>query len=341
MAAIILNSADIMDFNNFPDPQSVSAKPGGAKSEFATQYHPGLGTIKFESAMFPHMHVMDLRWQSEQEIALHDATLSDTVNINFHMAGKLDTKFWGISHELNMRPQTHNLVFSPDSGYVNYIRSNSYLEMFHVSLEKDFFKSAIGCDDHWSEQVQRNLESNRSFSGMTGTLNITPTMFRLINEIRECESTGPMRNLMIQSRTLELLALQIEQFRTPAPLNEEIRPDEAEKLYQLKAYLDADFLQEMNLTQLSKMCLLNEFKVKKGFKILFGTTVFGYLRQKRMDYAKRLLLDCAFSVEEVADILGYEHANHFSAAFRKFTGQSPSSYGSKKEHLTTMVQAWL
>jgi AraC family transcriptional activator of pyochelin receptor len=80
------------------------------------------------------------------------------------------------------------------------------------------------------------------------------------------------------------------------------------------------------LTQLSRICVLNEFKLKKGFKLLFGTTIFHYLREKRMEYARKLLLDCSLSVEEVAHKLGYEHAHHFSTAFKKFYKTCPSSF---------------
>ncbi|WAC14403.1 helix-turn-helix domain-containing protein [Dyadobacter pollutisoli] len=327
MAALTLNSADIMDFGHFPDPQSVGQPPvPGPGNGFIGVYRSEIGTIRFKNAMFPHMHVMDLRWETEREMVLHDSTLSDTININFQMAGNLDTKFWGITHELNMRPGTHNLVFSPEGGDINRVCSNSLLEMFHISLEKNFFRHAIGCDDHWSEQIQNNLEYDRPFSGIKGTLGVTPPMLRLIEEIRECNAAGPMRNLLIQSKTLELLALQMDQFRRPYVTHDEIHSADAEKLHQLRAYLDANFLAEQNLAHLSKICLLNEFKVKKGFKLLFGTTVFGYLRQLRMEYAKKLLSNCKISVEEVADALGYEHAHHFSTAFKKYTGKNPSHY---------------
>ena len=134
---------------------------------------------------------------------------------------------------------------------------------------------------------------------------------------------------MIQSRILELLALQMDQFRTPTPVHEDIRQDEAEKLHLLKTYLDANFLSELNLTELGKICLLNEFKIKKGFKLLFGITVFNYLRKLRMEHAAQILTNNSTPVDEVADILGYEHSQHFSIAFKKYMGVSPSLYKSK------------
>ena len=325
MAAISIQSSDLVDFSRFPNPQTVSpALKSGVSNEFTDCYYPRVGSIRFKSDLFAHMHIMDLRWDPEEDIALSETVPSDNININFHLSGNLDTRFYGIKNELNMRARKHNLVFSPDQGYVNRLFANNHLEMFHISLERHFFANAIGCSDAWSEQLQQNLYHNRSFAGVDGTLDVTAPMLRIIDEIRQPAEPGPMRNLLIQSKTLELLSLQIEQFRLPGFQEENIRPEEAEKLYELKRYLYANFLAALNLSQLSRICTLNEFKVKKGFKALFGTTVFGYLRKLRMDYAKKLLLDSSLSVEEVSDKLGYEHAHHFSTAFKKYTGTNPS-----------------
>ena len=106
----------------------------------------------------------------------------------------------------------------------------------------------------------------------------------------------------------------------------ELRADETEKLHYLKKYLDANFLSEHTLAELSRYCLLNEFKVKRGFKLLFQTSVFSYLKRLRMDYAGNLLQKKGLTVDEVSEILGYEHAQHFSTAFKNYMGISPSAY---------------
>ena len=329
MGAYVLNSSDILEFHNYPNPQYVGADHFATQGSDFTCFHEAkVGTLRFKNALFPHMHVMDLRWSTNQELLLMGTDVGDNVNINFHIAGKLNTRFKGLNEELKMRPKTHNLVFSPAEGDMNHVQANSELEMFHISFNKTFFADIIGCDDAWSEKVLNNLSFNRPFAGVKGTLEITPQMLLLIKKIRDCNTSGPFRNLMIQSATLELLGLQINQFRSPKPLCEEIKADDAEKLHQLRTYLDAHFLDDLSLSQLSRICALNEFKVKKGFKLLFGITVFNYLREKRMEYAENLLLNSSLSVEEVAHMLGYEHAHHFSAAFKKHNNANPSKYKS-------------
>ncbi|UFH53741.1 AraC family transcriptional regulator [Spirosoma sp. KNUC1025] len=332
MATAVLHSYDLIDFEEIPHPHLlVQPTPGAPVDTFTHYRHPNVGFFKFNSTALPHMHVMDMRWDIANDVEVLDSTPSDNIHINFQLDGHLYSQFNGLSHDLDMRPKRHNLIYTPDLGHTNLIKGNQLMEMLLISLDKHFFASIIGPNYRWSERVLHDLHHQRPFSGITGTQAITPQMLHLLNDIRTCKARGPMRNLLIQSRVLELIALEIEQFSAPSVANESLRPDETEKIFWLKTYLDTNFLADLTLTQLSRFCVLNEFKVKKGFKQVFGTTVFSYVRQLRMEYAGRLLRDSSMSVDDVADALGYEHAQHFSIAFKKYTGLTPSQYQQGKK----------
>jgi AraC-like DNA-binding protein len=79
------------------------------------------------------------------------------------------------------------------------------------------------------------------------------------------------------------------------------------------------------LRELSRLVGLNQFKLKKGFKALFGCSVFGHLHARRMEEAKRLLLERNTPIGEVARYCGYQYVQHFSTAFRKKYGVTPGS----------------
>ncbi len=318
---------DVFDFRVLPHPKTIvpsllTTEPGspGIVSD------PKAGTLEFSNLAFPHMHIMCMGWHTgDEDLILYDEPLpNETVNINFQLSGDMFSTFTGLPHNLDMQPARHNLVFVPEPGDVHRIKKNQTLSLLHISLEKDFFMNCIGQHDAWSEQAYEAISKGRPFSGRHGTLDITLQMQRLIHSIYNCEERGSMRSLLIQSRTLELLALQIRQFAQSPQTFIAVKSEDLDKLYRLKAYLDEHFLQDLSLTQLSKVSLLNEFKLKSGFKAVFNTTVFGYIRNLRMQYAKRLLCDMNMQVAEVAMITGYEHVQHFSVAFKKHFGISPS-----------------
>ena len=188
----------------------------------------------------------------------------------------------------------------------------------------------LDVNDNWSETIINNIEKNTAFSAAEQSLDITPRMHYLITSIKKDKDINPLQGLLLQSKILELLALQLEQFIDTGKAKEVyINNDDMHKLYALKKYLDKNFLCILSLTQLSRIACLNEFKLKKGFKHIFGETVFGYIKKLRMNYAAALLHDTSASVDEVADILGYQHTHHFSKAFKDFTSFSPSVFRSR------------
>ncbi|WP_315815682.1 helix-turn-helix transcriptional regulator [Paraflavitalea speifideaquila] len=71
--------------------------------------------------------------------------------------------------------------------------------------------------------------------------------------------------------------------------------------------------------------LFLESKVIELFLLqaLFGTSVFGYLNELKMEYGRQMLLESACTVYEVAYMLGYHDPYNFSKAFRKYFGYLP------------------
>ena len=79
----------------------------------------------------------------------------------------------------------------------------------------------------------------------------------------------------------------------------------------------------LTIKALSRKVAMNECYLKKGFKEIFGTTIFDFYQGQRMEHAKYLLNDKGLSVTEVSMLLGYSSISHFSTAFKKHTGLKP------------------
>jgi AraC-like DNA-binding protein len=80
------------------------------------------------------------------------------------------------------------------------------------------------------------------------------------------------------------------------------------------------------LLELAHQVGLNDRKLKQGFRSVFGTTVFGYLRHYQMQQAKQLLLMPGTTIASVAQAVGYRNPEAFSVAFRRTFDITPKSY---------------
>ena len=73
----------------------------------------------------------------------------------------------------------------------------------------------------------------------------------------------------------------------------------------------------------------NEFKLKQGFRELFGTSPHRLLTRVRMERAWELL-QTGLHVSTVAYRVGYQHLSSFSAAFERYYGRSPKSVAGRR-----------
>lgn len=79
----------------------------------------------------------------------------------------------------------------------------------------------------------------------------------------------------------------------------------------------------ITIKELARKVATNECYLKKGFKEMFGTTIFDFYQSQRMEHAKYLLYEKGLSVTDVSGLLGYSSISHFSTAFKKHTGLKP------------------
>lgn len=96
-----------------------------------------------------------------------------------------------------------------------------------------------------------------------------------------------------------------------------------EKIIKAREILIQHIGEPITIKELSRKVAINECYLKKGFKELFGTTVFDFYQSQRMEHAKYLLYEKGLSVTEVSLMLGYSSISHFSTAFKKHTGLKP------------------
>lgn len=96
-----------------------------------------------------------------------------------------------------------------------------------------------------------------------------------------------------------------------------------EKIIKAREILLQNIGTPLTIKELSRKVAINECYLKKGFKEMFGTTVFDFYQSQRMEHAKYLLYDKGLSVTEVSVLLGYSSISHFSTAFKRHTGLKP------------------
>lgn len=149
-------------------------------------------------------------------------------------------------------------------------------------------------------------------------------MFQIIQDIINCERKGLFKKMFLEAKVIELLLLQLEQIYDNTIANSLIKKSEVEKIYAVRDYILDNLTQNCSLIDLAHKVGTNEFTLKKGFKELFGTTVFGFWNDAKMEEARKMLRTKELSIGEIADVIGYKNPQHFTAAFKRKYGVVPS-----------------
>jgi len=140
--------------------------------------------------------------------------------------------------------------------------------------------------------------------------------------------TGSLENIFINAQMQMLLLYsmdcmlgdkEVESFNCKFLSNEADR----EKIIKAREVLLQHIGEPITIKELSRKVAINECYLKKGFKEMFGTTVFDFYQSQRMEHAKYLLYEKGLNVTEVSVMLGYSSISHFSTAFKKHTGLKP------------------
>jgi AraC family transcriptional regulator len=92
------------------------------------------------------------------------------------------------------------------------------------------------------------------------------------------------------------------------------------------AYIEEHLSEQIPLAVLARLVRLSTYYFCRAFKQSFGVPPHRYHTNRRIERAKILLASRQLSVTEVGLTLGFSEASSFTGAFRKTTGQTPSSY---------------
>ena len=91
-------------------------------------------------------------------------------------------------------------------------------------------------------------------------------------------------------------------------------------------YIEEHLSEQISLATLAQLVRLSPYYFCRAFKQSLGVPPHRFHTTRRIEYAKVLLAERKHSVTEVGLSVGYSETSSFTAAFRKITGQTPSSY---------------
>lgn len=231
---------------------------------------------------------------------------------------------------LNIPAGAFNLLLSPFSGSTIQLQSRENgLDISLLTLDTSSFTSMLNLECSSHHNVYRKL-LEQDLGLLDQSQESDFSMRYVLSQLTAPTPADRVEHLNFNSKCLEVMARAFALIDSESCCNspEDCEFQKLKPLVEVRKILEENLASPPGLSKISKLVGLNEYDLKKRFKEHYGNTVFGYLAEMRMQYAWKLLQDEKKTVGEASTMVGYKNPQHFSAAFKKRFGFSPSGLNS-------------
>lgn len=270
--------------------------------------------------------IEDFRFQ--QKLLFNDEVEPSPLDFSFCVLGRCKGTLRGAKNDLIMSPGESSLFFAPEvKGTMEYLAGERMLFVI-IWIEPPAFQSFIGGE---FDQIPSDLRgivdgSNENLFKRIGSM--TASVKMTVHQILTCPYQGLIKRMYLEGKAIELISHQLAWLvydEKPQKKNLILRPDDIERIHEARDILISNMENPPSLLELARQVGLNDTKLKRGFRQVFKTTVFGCLYSQRMERARQLLQDGKVNVTDVAYEVGYSSPGNFTRAFTRHFGCNPLS----------------
>ncbi|WP_238535455.1 AraC family transcriptional regulator [Paenibacillus dendritiformis] len=301
----------------------------GGEQQLVLPSHIGIGSIT-RLRIRPGMEIIMTDVTYEQNMMLRIQEACRLFELSYCVSGEIYCE-WGGKDSLTEK-QTGNVLYLEDIEVYEEKKAGHRHQLLEIRLSPDELFRYAG-DTAEKQKMETWLRRHR---GRIDRYPDSPAIRKCVLDLLQCTYQGTMKRLYMESKAMEFIALFGEADGldvTGGPRQRSLSRDDIIKLREARQLVLDHCEQPLSIRQLARQSGLNEFKLKTGFRELFGMTVFELVRKERMEKALRYMEADRMNVSEAAVAVGYSNASNFTAAFRKHYGCNPSEYRKRLEQL--------
>ncbi len=272
----------------------------------------------------PGLELAIADFKPEKDVMVDIELEHSSLEFCFCLLGKIRRNFQNGKNTILINSGDASLWFSPASETtIEYIANGPILGI-GIRVNSSLFRSLPENEPEQIPAFFRGIlpESNESFYCHAGKMTASTRI--AVYQILNCVFQGFAKQVYLSGKVLELLAIVLADIHLERRTL--LNPQDRDKLHQAREILVENLEDPPSLMELSHQVGLNDYKLKMGFREVFRTTVYGYLRQERLELARKLLEEGELNVTEVSYSVGYSSLSHFTKAFTSKFGTRPSAY---------------
>jgi len=233
--------------------------------------------------------------------------------------------------------QQQFLVMNAGTEYTVKAQNDESTTMLAFCYNEDFVRDFVNV--HASKQeslIDRNgiydlIEHSPEFP--LHTLLVDQEVRPVIRDIVHAKlylSADEVDDYSIFNRMLEMVftdcTSQLQNFENQKIVKQSTKVELYKRLSIARDYIQANYCQEINLNELSRVACLSPYHFHRAFKKTFGITPKKFVTALRIERAKWLLRKKDYNVQAICQEVGFKDVSSFTRLFSTYTDLTPSAY---------------
>ena len=269
-------------------------------------------------------YVLKIQNDTEDKALVEREIDSSFVQFHFCLKGSSQFLFNQGSYQLAVTEENSLLLYNTQKDLpLNLIlQPNSWLLSVVMTIRK--FHSLFSSEAGYIPFLSDDFAEKKYYSQEV----VSPAIAVVLSQLMSYTLHPFMKELYVKGKVYELISLYFNKAQD-ADLEQctfLADEDNVRRIKMAKEIIIARMSEPPTLSELSEEIGLSLKKLKEGFKQIYGDSVFGFLFDYKMDYARKMLETGKHNVNEVGLKVGYSTASHFIASFKKKYGTTPKKY---------------
>ncbi len=281
------------------------------------------GKILFQQINAGEITILYTIFQLEEDLALDFQSSPGTLQT--HVALKNDSHFFirGIG-DLYLAEGQFNILDAPELEGTYYLEGGHEYRTLHVAFSSELLDKLLPVFRYLEQWLASDSPRPRLLFRIHSWL--STQLKDTVDRILHSPYTDELQKFYQELKSREFLFLAL------TPGSREITPAirltrrNVSLIHESKHIIDRDFDQHITIASIAQQTGMNEFKLRAGFKQVFGISMFDYLVKKRMQAARNLLLETDKPIKEIASLTGYATKQSFLNAFKRYFHDTPGSF---------------
>lgn len=256
-------------------------------------------------------------------------TSSDTCELCFLLSGSIKSWIQGFTEPVKVLPLSTGIWLTPRLDAHCEFLPGQDIRHVSVGVRIDRLLMADIAGDFLGQVLKdfRNILEGRQDRLFCRFGTMTVPMQSATQQIFQCPYKGNMKKLFLESKALELIShLMTYHFGPQTGPDTLISENDLKSIKKARNFLIESMETPPSLKELARTVGISESRLTRNFRKVYGTSVFGYLRDQRMAKARVLLESGNMSVTEAAYTVGYSSLSHFTRIFHTYSGMNPQDF---------------